>query len=137
MSRLKTWSIHAGIWVVIALVAAGGTALWLLTEPMRKAAPPIVAGLKGSWSEKSVAFDQRVRARYAIGMTDQALGADLDKQGFVRKDWSSSPTVEHKASFGKKTYLCVEDYAVYWRADPTGHLTSVRGEVPQGGCLIT
>jgi hypothetical protein len=135
MSRLKTWSIHAGIWVVIALVAAGGTALWLLTAPMRAAAPPLTAGLRGSWSEQSVTFDKRVRARYAIGMTDQALGADLEKQGFVRKDWSSSPAVEHEAGMWKAGLVCRDYFYVYWRVDPTGHLTSVRGDHPAGACL--
>jgi hypothetical protein len=130
MSRLKTWSIHAGVWVVIALVAAGGTALWLLTAPMREPAPPLTAGLSGSWSEQSVAFDKRLRARYAIGATDQSMGADLDRQGFVRKDWGSSAAQEHLASLTRKSLLCKQTFNVYWRADPTGHLTSVRGEVP-------
>jgi len=134
MSRLKTWSIHAGIWVVIALVAAGGTALWLLSAPMREAAPPLTAGLSGSWSEQSIAFDKRVRARYAIGATDQSLGADLVKQGFTRSDWGSSPAAEHEASRVKKGLFCREIFNVYWRADTADHLTSVRGEHPAPTC---
>jgi hypothetical protein len=134
MSRLKTWSIHAGIWAIIALVAAGGTALWLLSAPMREAAPPLTAGLSGSWSEQSVAFDKRVRARYAIGATDLSLGADLEKQGFIRNDWSSSPAAEHVAGRVKKGLFCREVFNVYWRADPAGHLTSVRGEHPAPTC---
>lgn len=135
MSRLKTWSIHAGVWVVIALAAAGGTAAWLLTAPMRAPAPPLLAGLSGSWSEQSVAFDKRVRARYAIGATDLSLGADLDKQGFVRKDWGSSASQEHLASSARKGLFCRDVFNVYWRADETGHVTSVRGEHPGGGCF--
>lgn len=134
MSRLKTWSIHAGVWVVIALVAAGGTALWLLSAPMRQPAPALVTGLSGSWSEQSVAFDKRVRARYAIGAVDQSLGADLDKQGFVRKDWGSSAAQEHVASLTRKGLVCRDVFNVYWRADEAGHLTSVRGEHPASAC---
>ncbi|MGA2951539.1 MAG: hypothetical protein ABSD80_04810 [Caulobacteraceae bacterium] len=134
MSRLKTWSIHAGVWVVIALVAAGGTALWLLTAPMRSPAPVLTAGLAGSWSEQSVTFDKRVRARYAIGTADQNLGADLDKQGFVRKDWSSSASQEHLASLTRKGLFCRDVYNVYWRADEAGRLSSVRGEHPASTC---
>jgi hypothetical protein len=134
MSGFRTWSIRIGVWVIIAVVAAGGTALWLGTAAMREAAPPLVAGLSGSWSEQSVAFDKRVRARYAIGATDQSLGADLDRQGFVRKDWGSSAAQEHMASRTQKGLLCRDVFNVYWRADESGHLTSVRGERPASTC---
>jgi hypothetical protein len=134
MSRLKTWSIHAGVWVVIALVAAGGTALWLKTAPMREPAPPLTAGLSGSWSEQSVAFDKRVRARYPIGATDLNLGADLDRQGFTRRDWGSLVSQEHMASKTRKGLFCRDVFNVYWRADDAGRLTSVRGEHPAPTC---
>jgi hypothetical protein len=128
MSRLKTWSIHGGIWLAIALVAAGGTALWIKTAPSREPAPQLMAGLSGSWSEQSIAFDKRVRARYAIGTVDLNLGADLDKQGFVRKDWGSLVSQEHQASRVQKGLFCRDVFNIYWRADDAGRLTSVRGE---------
>jgi len=96
--------------------------------------PPLTAGLSGDWAEQSVAFDKRVRARYAIGAVDQSLGADLDKQGFVRKDWGSSPSQEHMGSLTRKGLFCRDVFNVYWRADEAGHVTSVRGEHPAPTC---
>lgn len=135
MSKFRTWTIRAGMGLLIAVLAAGATALWMWSSPIREPSPPLVAGLKGGWAEVSVAFDRRVRARFPIGMADQDLGAELQRQGFTRKDWSSSPAAEHLAIFERDELICRESFEVYWRVDATGRLTSVRGDHPAAACV--
>ena len=134
MTRLQTWSIRIGVPAMAAILAAFATALWLDTAPMRRPAPPLVAGLSGNWAKVSVAFDARVRARYPIGASEGSLGADLAAQGFRRIDWSSSSADEHQAVLTRRSLICVNSYSVFWRVDANRTLTLVRGEHPAPAC---
>ena len=87
--------------------------------------PEIVATLPGDESEFSREFDGRIRERFPIGSSEDKLLALLANENFF-PDWRRRDS-PNASFFVQSGLICQKIVRVFWRADPTGALTDVRG----------
>ncbi len=96
---------------------------------------PLTEGLTGTWAAASEEFDRRVRINFPVGSPVTKMAATLRSQGFTRQDWNFSAEQENIASRREDNIGCKIAAYVYWRADGEGHVTSIRGQYREEGCL--
>jgi hypothetical protein len=94
--------------------------------------PAIAATLPGEESEFSRELDDRIRERFPIGASEDALIVYLDDQKFTPQ-WRRRDDVNASA-FVWNGLLCKRTVRVFWRADAAGLLTEVGGSY-QSDCL--
>lgn len=65
------------------------------------------------------------------------MAEELQIEEFVRNDWVYVMASKKEAfALRRETRIpCGYEIYVYWRADASGHLTSIRGEYSEAGCL--
>ena len=87
--------------------------------------PAIVATLPGDEARFSAEFDARIRDRFPVGTSEDALVDYLASEHFApewrRRDGANA------AAFVWSGLLCAKTVRVSWRADATGGLTEVNG----------
>jgi hypothetical protein len=133
VSALARWAGRLAVCVVVAAVSSCSTWAWMTTRP--RTAVPLTAGLSGKWEDLSNEFDRRVKADFPIGIPVEKMGAELQRQGFSRQDWSSSIETEHAAVRREDNGVCNQAAYVHWHADGEGRLTAARGVYREEGCL--
>lgn len=95
---------------------------------------PLTAALGGGRQNIDAAFDHRVQATFPVGSDESALAAELSRQEFVRRDFSSSTDAEHEAVWHKGTPYSGY-FRIFWRVDAGGRITAVRGRYCRFNCL--
>jgi hypothetical protein len=110
-----------------------GTLIWQAARPRQ--AVRLTAGLSGQWSVISAEMDERVKAMFPIGSPVADMGIELQKEGFSRIDWGSSPDEEHRAMRREDRFPCNIGAYFYWRDDGKGRVAAVRGLYREEGCL--
>jgi hypothetical protein len=87
--------------------------------------PAIAATLPGDEAQFSHEFDERIRDRFPIGTSEDALVDFLTGEHFApewrRRDGANA------AAFNWSGLLCAKTVRVRWRADATGRLAEVNG----------
>jgi hypothetical protein len=87
--------------------------------------PAIAATLPGDEAQFSREFDERIRDRFPVGTSEDALVDYLASEHFApewrRRDGANA------AAFVWSGLLCAKVVRVLWRADATGRLTEVNG----------
>jgi hypothetical protein len=120
----------------VAAIAPTSAIIWVVAEKDKKPDAPLTAELKGAtWAEESAAFERRLRIRFPTGSGEQLMSRELRRQGFKQVDWGGATGVEHEAERREDDFVCNRAAYVFWRADASGQLTSVRGEYREEGCL--
>ena len=87
--------------------------------------PEIVATLPGDESNFSREFDGRIRERFPIGSNEDKLLVFLANENFF-PDWRRRDS-PNSSFFVQSGLICQKIVRVFWRADPGGVLTDVRG----------
>jgi hypothetical protein len=96
----------------------------------------LTADLGGhTWAEASAEFDHRLKARFPAGSSEDALIAELRREGFVKYDWRYDVAQEHQAWRTENDFVCNKDAIAFWRANAAGVLTAIRGVYREAGCL--
>jgi hypothetical protein len=80
-------------------------------------------------------MDERVKAMFPIGSSVADMGIELQKEGFSRIDWGSSPGEERRAMRREDRFPCNIGAYVNWRDDGKGGLAPVRASYSEEGCL--
>jgi hypothetical protein len=134
-ARSIRWALYLIAAILIATLSVFGTLLFVELEP--RPAVPLTARLSGEWSDVSRAFDGRVRKQFPVGSSEANMASELKGEGFSRSDWSfaNSEGKDAVAVRREDNFVCRQAAYVYWRADALGHLTAVRGEYREEGCL--
>lgn len=88
--------------------------------------PAIVATLPGEERDFSRELDVRIRQRFPIGTSEDALVDTLASQGFT-PEWRRGDKA-NAASFVWDGLLCSEIARVVWRADAAGAITDLHAE---------
>lgn len=98
---------------------------------------PLTTKLDGSWEMINREFDARVRTRFPVGSTEVDMTRELQREGFTRDDWSFviGQGAEAKATRREDRVMCRQAAYIYWRANPQGRLTSIRGSYRVERCL--
>jgi hypothetical protein len=117
--------IRRAIWPVAALLLmAAAFGVGRLGAGARSL-PAIVATLPGDEAQFSRAFDERMRDRFPVGSSEDALVDYLAGERFApewrRRDGANA------AAFVWSGLLCAKIVRVSWRADAAGRLTEVSG----------
>jgi hypothetical protein len=94
--------------------------------------PALVATLPGDESEFSREFDERMRERFPVGASEEALIAYLAGEKF-RPEWRRRDDANASA-FVWSGLLCTKIIRVSWRADAAGLLEEVSGSY-ESSCL--
>jgi hypothetical protein len=94
--------------------------------------PAIAATLPGEESEFSRELDDRIRARFPVGASEDSLIAYLADQRFT-PEWRRRDDVNASA-FVWNGLLCRRTVRIFWRADAAGLLTEVGGSY-RSDCL--
>jgi hypothetical protein len=134
MSALTRWSLSLIAIVLVSAISIFGTVVYM-TLPRPKPQVQLTAGLSGEWATINTEFDRRVRSRFPVGSPESEMGAELQKQGFSRQDWTSSDDLEHEAMRREDFIPCGKAAYIYWHADGQGHITAIKGQYRQEGCL--
>ncbi len=117
--------MRRGLWTGFALLLLCLSFLAGRTIHGSPSLPAIVATLQGDEREFSREFDERIRERFAIGTSEDALVAYLmGAQFFPTWRRRDEPNV---ALFVWSGLLCTKTVRVNWRADSSGALTEVHG----------
>lgn len=130
------WVIGGGVAVLItAIVSIAATIFVVVGQPRPDV--PLTQGLQGNWDAIDRDFDGRVRKRFPIGSSESEMAGELQREGFIRDDWSfvTRQGAEAKASRREDRVMCRQAAYVYWRADRQGRLTSIRGTYRVEACL--
>lgn len=65
---------------------------------------------------------------FSIGIAVAAMALELQRENFVRKDWSDRPDQEHCAEhYDGGAPVCNMVARVYWKSDDNDRLAAVRG----------
>ncbi len=96
------------------------------------ALPAMVATLPGDEAAFSHEFNERIRARFAIGSSEDALIDYLISENFA-PDWRRRDG-DNASVLVIDGLICQKTIRVNWRADAAGILTSVSGAY-QSQCL--
>lgn len=132
-SSMARWTRRLATTAAIAAMSIVGTLIWQAARPLRPV--PLTTGLGGKWAEVSAEMDERVKAMFPIGSPVEAMGEELEREGFRRMDWGSSPDGEHRAMRREDRLPCNIGAYVHWRDDGTGRVAAVRGVYQEEGCL--
>jgi hypothetical protein len=116
--RRATW---AAVTLLLTAAAFGAGRLAIGSHDL----PAIAATLPGDEAQFSREFDERIRDRFPLGSSEDALVDFLAGERFApewrRRDGASS------AAFVWSGLLCAKTVRIRWRADATGALTAVDG----------
>ncbi len=118
-----------------AIISSVGTAVFFIWQPRPDV--PLTTKLGGNWEAINREFDSRVRARFPVGSAEVEMARELQREGFTRDDWSFvvAQGAEAKATRREDRIVCRQAANVYWRANPQGRLTSIRGVYRVERCL--
>lgn len=121
--------------LITAIVSIVVTVAIFIGQP--RPSVPLTAGLDGGWDTINSDFDTRVRVRFPIGSSEVEMARELQREGFIRSDWSFAIAdgAEAKATRREDRVICRQAAYIYWRATPQGRLTSIRGVYRVEGCL--
>jgi len=84
---------------------------------LRPLAPDIGKGLPPDYAEGTKAFDARVKARFPPGTSEEALRAELKRQGFERLPDHPDPDGLRCATFCRNELIFKTLWSVRWRAN--------------------
>ena len=117
--------MRRAIWAAVTLLLmAAAFGVGRLADGMRSL-PEIAATLPGDEAQFSREFDERIRDRFPVGSSEDALVDYLASEHFApewrRRDGANA------AVFVWSGLLCAKTVRVLWRADATGRLTEVNG----------
>jgi hypothetical protein len=116
--RRATW---AAVTVLLMAAAFGAGRLAVGSYGL----PAIAATLPGDEAQFSGEFDARIRDRFPLGSSEDALVDFLTSEHFApewrRRDGTNA------AAFVWSGLLCTKTVRVNWRADATGRIAKVNG----------
>jgi len=129
MATLARWLSQLVLLIGVAVVSSCTTlfGVWSVTSTTRVAA--LTKDLPNETVAMRAAFDARVKARFPIQSSVAAMGAELQREQFIRKDWSDLPDQEHYAerddggAFGCNLFALI-----YWKSDKDEQITAIRGD---------
>lgn len=121
--------------LITAIISIVGTVVFFIGQP--RPSVPLTTRLDGGWDTMNSEFDARVRAWFPIGSTERDMVRELQREGFIRDDWSFviGQGAEARASRREDRIVCHQAAYIYWRANRQGRLTSIRGLYRVEGCL--
>ena len=136
MSADMRWVL--GIFFAVAIsviISIVGTVAFVTWQPNPDV--PLTTKLDGNWDTMSSEFDTRVRARFPTGSSEVEMARELQREGFTRNDWFYvlPQGAEAKATRREDRVVCRQAAYIYWRANPQGRVTSIRGVYRVEGCL--
>lgn len=112
-----------------------GTLITIGTILAQKPKVPLTANLSGTWETVSAEFDQRVRDRFPIGSSQEAMRIELREQGFTQSDRNSAADFEQEAVRREDNGVCNQSARIFWRTGGEGRLIGIRGQYREEGCL--
>ena len=135
LSPLVRWTLRIGVGAAISAISIFGTLVYVAVQP--KPSVPLTAHLHGEWAAVSREFNRRVISNFPVGSSESKMTDELRREMFSRDDWNyaNAKGDEAKAMRREDGFPCAQAAYVYWRADSTGRLTTVRGIYQEEGCL--
>ena len=88
-----------------------------------KATPEIGRDLPAEYADGTRVFDQRVKQRFPLGSSEQAMVEELERQGFRR---SAAFSGVEDATFTRDELITETLWSVRWRAQ-AGRITEIWG----------
>jgi hypothetical protein len=85
----------------------------LIVSACADSPPAIGSHLPGTFSVASDAFDQRVKARFPIGLDETALRAQLTQERFIIRRDEDSP-FSFSANYHANELFCAADWVIRW-----------------------
>ncbi len=121
--------------VLTAIISVSATVIFFIGQPRPDV--PLTASLDGNLDTINSEFDTRVRARFPIGSSEYDMARELQREGFIRDDWSFvvAQRAEAKATRREDRVVCRQAAYIYWRANREGRLMSIRGVYRVERCL--
>lgn len=121
--------------LVTAIISVVGTVAFVIGQPRPDV--PLTANLGADWDTMNNEFNARVRTRFPIGSPEVEMARELQREGFIRRDWSYviAQGAEAEAMRREDRVVCRQAAYIYWRADRFRRLTSIRGVYRVEGCL--
>jgi hypothetical protein len=111
----------------VAAMSSGTTRLWVWNETWTIPPVPLTRDLPREGAAISAAFDTRVKARFPIGTPVAVMALELQREKFIRQDWSGLPGQEHYAEhYDGGAPICNLIARVYWKSDEDDRLTAIR-----------
>jgi hypothetical protein len=90
-----------------------GLLMTLILPACADSPPAIGSHLPGTFSVASDAFDQRVKARFTIGLDETALRAQLTQERFIIRRDKDSP-FSFSANYHANELFCAADWVIRW-----------------------
>lgn len=123
---LGTDLMRRSVWGIATLALVAGSFTAGRVGGGRRAVPEIVATLPGDESGFSRGLDDRIRTRFPVGSSEDALVDYLVGEKFSpewrRRDGANSSV------FVADGLICTKTIHVLWRADAAGTLTDVHAD---------
>jgi hypothetical protein len=113
------------IWPAVTLVLMGASFGVGRVAGGFRSLPAIIATLPGGESGFSHEFDERIRARFPIGSSEDALIDYLAGEDFA-PEWRRRDA-RNSGAFVSSGLVCKKIIRVLWRADASGVLRDVSG----------
>lgn len=136
MGPITKWSLIVLGAILVSFISVAATLTHEFFQPKFKPTP-LTADMHGKWDEVDKEFDARVRSKFPLGSSEATMIMQLRKADFVRQDWNYQVATGQEAEAVRRedNVVCNQAAYVYWRADNSGKLTSVRGSYRMEGCL--
>ena len=103
--------------------------VWVSARPPSR----LTEGLPRGWGNASSQFDARLRARFPVGSSANALIDGLAAEGFT-PTWFEADG-EYGAKRDEGSFVCNVAARAFWRVGQTGTVSAVRGTYHEEGCL--
>ena len=129
------WISYVAVLLIVAGLTVGATLLWVQLDKVSGRSVPLTAGMAGEWTTVTKRFDTRIQHRFPTGSSESDLGTTLSQQGFDQVGWGGVTGAEHQAVRREDNLVCKVAARVYWRANASRRLTSIRGTYNAEGCL--
>jgi hypothetical protein len=121
--RVETGWARGAIWAAVTLLLVGGAFAIGRAGGGTGALPEIVATLPGDEAGFSRGLDDRIRARFPVGSSEDALVDYLVGEKFS-PEWRRRDG-PNASVFVAGGWICLKTAHVFWRADGAGVLTDV------------
>lgn len=127
-SLWRRWFGRVTALLIIAALSSCATLLWGWTNSLSVEPAELTTGLPRELAKTSSAFNERVKARFPVGMPLAEVGAELSREKFVRQDWSSLPSSQHLARrYDGGAPACSHEADVTWQSDNDDRLVWIAG----------
>ena len=124
LSARELLMLTSGIIIGFAIVV-----FWVLARPPSR----LIEGLPRGWGNASSQFDARLKARFPVGSSTNAIIDGLAAEGFT-PTWFEADG-EYGAKRDEGSFVCNLAARVFWRVGQTGTVSAIRGTYREEGCL--